>query len=100
MRPSAYLIAVACIILAATPAAAQTDRGTITGAISDPQALLFPVTVEARNSEPGLVPGGTAMQLYTGTIAGRNIPALSFDVRIQAVCPDRNYGFGGPDFAH
>lgn len=36
MYSSASLIAFACLILAATPASAQTDRGAITGAVCDP----------------------------------------------------------------
>ena len=36
MHSSASLIALACLILAATPASAQTDRGAIPGAVCDP----------------------------------------------------------------
>jgi hypothetical protein len=56
MRLGAFLIAVACLILAVTPASAQSDRGNITGTVSDPAGAMIPNTpIEAKNIQTGAV---------------------------------------------
>ena len=52
MRP--ILITLTCMLLMCGIAFAQSDRGTITGTISDPAGALIPgASIEAKNSETG-----------------------------------------------
>jgi hypothetical protein len=56
MRSSVGLIVVACLIFAIAPASAQSDRGTITGTVSDPAGAMIPnAPIEAKNTETGAV---------------------------------------------
>ncbi len=56
MRSGACLIAVACLILAAAPVSAQSDRGTITGTVADPAGAMIPkAQIEAKNTQTGAV---------------------------------------------
>jgi hypothetical protein len=56
MRSSVCLIAVACLILGATTAPAQSDRGAITGTIMDPAGAMIPgAAIEAKNTQTGAV---------------------------------------------
>ena len=54
MRPIRYVSA--CLLLVCFAAYAQTDRGTITGAITDPQGAVVPnAAIEAKNLQTGAV---------------------------------------------
>jgi hypothetical protein len=56
MSSSRCLIVVACFILVAVPAFSQSDRGTITGTVSDPAGALIPnAPIEAKNTQTGAV---------------------------------------------
>ncbi len=62
------LIAVGCLLLVATAAFAQSDRGTITGTISDPAGAVIPgATIEVKNIQTGAVyqAASTATGNYT-----------------------------------
>jgi Carboxypeptidase regulatory-like domain/TonB dependent receptor len=67
--------------LSALAAFAQTDRGTITGTVSDPAGAVVPnATVEARNSESGTLykAGSTA----TGNFTIAQIPAGTYELSV------------------
>ena len=82
MRLRACLIAVACLILAATPTSAQTDRGTITGAISDPAgAVVSGATVEAKNSETGAL--YQAASTTTGNYTLAQLPVGTYQLSVS-----------------
>ena len=56
IRSSVCLIAVACLILAATPVSAQSDRGTKTRTVSDPAgAMISSAPIVAKNTQTGSV---------------------------------------------
>jgi hypothetical protein len=79
MRSSACLIAVACLILAATPSLAQTDRGTITGAVSDPVgAVISSGSIEAKNVNTGAV--YKAQSTSTGNYTLAQLPAGTYQL--------------------
>jgi hypothetical protein len=74
MRPSVCLIAVVGLVLAVASAPAQTDRGTITGAISDPAGAVIPsASIEAKNVNTGAV--YTAASTSTGNYTLAQLPA-------------------------
>jgi hypothetical protein len=74
MRSNACLIAVACLILAATTVSAQTDRGTITGTVSDPAGAVIPsASIEAKNVNTGAV--CKAASTSTGNYTLAQLPA-------------------------
>ncbi len=74
MRSNACLIAIACLIFAAMPAWAQTDKGTITGAVSDSAGGVVPsVPIEAKNMNTGAV--YKAESTSTGNYALAQLPA-------------------------
>jgi hypothetical protein len=51
-----FCITFCCLILVASVGFAQTDRGTITGTITDPAGAMIPnASIEARNTETGAV---------------------------------------------
>jgi hypothetical protein len=83
MRLSTCLIAIACLILAATPASAQTDRGTITGTVSDPAGAVIPsASIEAQNT------GTEAIYRIAGTSTGNytlaQLPAGIYRLTVSA----------------
>ncbi len=52
MRP--ILVSLACLLLLAGLASAQSDRGTITGTVADPAGAVIPsASIEAKNAETG-----------------------------------------------
>jgi hypothetical protein len=56
MRLSVCLMVVACLTFAVAPTLAQSDRGAITGTISDPAGAMIPkVSIEAMNTETGAI---------------------------------------------
>src|SRR5437868_2171186 len=69
-----FLLSVAAVF-------AQTDRGTITGTISDPAGAVVPnASVEARNSESGTV--YRAGSSGTGNFTLAEIPAGAYEVSV------------------
>lgn len=79
MRSGACLIAVACLILAAMPALAQTDRGTITGTLSDPAGAIIPnAAIELKNLNTGAVYQGASSS--TGNYTFSQVPAGEYQI--------------------
>ena len=73
-----YLIVLACI-----PAVAQLDRGTITGAVTDPSGATIPgVHVLVRNAATGLKLTTSTNQVGQYTQAG--LPVGDYEVRFDA----------------
>jgi hypothetical protein len=85
MHSSACLIAVACLVLAAMPASAQTDRGIITRTVSDPAGgVISSASIEARNTSTEAV--CLRLQAHQpGTIRLRNFRQVhtSYQLRYQ-----------------
>ena len=78
------LISAVCTLLIASAAFAQTDRGTITGAILDPAGAVVPgATIEAKNGATGetYTVGSTA----TGNYTMANLPAGSYELTVTAM---------------
>jgi hypothetical protein len=79
MRSSACLIAVACLILAAIPASAQTARGTITGAVADPAGAVIPgAMIELKNLNTGAV--YQTVSSTTGNYTFGEVPAGKYQL--------------------
>ena len=101
MRSSVCLMVMACLIFTVAPALAQSDRGTITGTISDPAGAMIPkVSIEAKNTETGAIYQNCQFddrQLHFGPTAGRSLSAHSDAGRVQAVFTNRNHGHGCAD---
>ena len=75
------LIAVA--LLFATASFAQTDRGTITGTVTDPASAMVPgAVVVAKNSENGSVSQTTTTA--TGNFTLTALPAGVYEVSVEA----------------
>jgi hypothetical protein len=71
-----------CILLIATAAFAQTDRGTITGTITDPAGAVIPsASVEARNVETGAV--YQVATTATGNYALPQLPPGSYRLSVS-----------------
>src|SRR5438045_1573607 len=73
---SSSLFALACVVLAAAPAAAQFDRGQISGRVKDAQAAVVPgATVTATNQQTQVswntVTDGTGFYTFANLPAGR-----------------------------
>jgi hypothetical protein len=70
------------VCLAASALYGQTDRGTITGTISDPAGAVIPnATIEARNSEGGeLFKAGST---GTGNFTISQLPAGTYDLSVS-----------------
>jgi hypothetical protein len=84
MRSSACLIAAVCLILTAAPALAQSDRGTITGTVSDPAgAVIGSAPIEAKNVNTGAI--YKADSTTTGNYSIVQLPAGSY--QLSAVLP-------------
>src|SRR5579862_6781229 len=72
---------VVCVLIIAFAAFAQTDRGTITGTVSDPAGAVVPnSTIEARNTETGAVYPVAASATGNYTIA--ELPAGNYEVNV------------------
>jgi hypothetical protein len=79
MRSGACLIAVAFLTLAAMPAMAQTDRGTITGSVADPAGGMIPGTaIELKNLNTGAV--YQAASSSTGNYTFSQVPAGEYQI--------------------
>src|SRR6266404_9613779 len=72
---------VVCLILFTLPAWAQTDRGTITGTVSDATGAVIPgATIEAKNVGTGAV--YTAGSSETGNFTLPQLPAGTYEVSV------------------
>lgn len=76
------LIAVCCFGLVILPVFAQSDRGTITGAVSDPAGAVIPnAAIEAKNSETGALYQTTSSATGNYTLFNRiDSPILLFTI--------------------
>jgi len=73
------LMATVCVLLLVSAAFAQSDRGTITGTISDPTSAVIPgVTITATNVESGLK--YETVSTETGNYTLSQLPAGSYQV--------------------
>jgi hypothetical protein len=71
------------ILLCAAALLAQSDRGTITGTVSDPAAAVVPgAQITVRNTETGITSQSVTTQTGNFTIPG--LPAGSYDLTIEA----------------
>ena len=76
------LFALAGVALAATPAAAQFDRGQISGQVKDPQGAVVPgVTVTATNQQTQVAT--TTVTDSTGYYTFPNLPAAKYNVAAE-----------------
>jgi len=81
MRP---LLAASGLLVVCLVAFAQTDRGTITGTISDPAgAVIAGAAIEAKNQATGLV--YSAASSGTGNYTIAQVPAGSYDLTVTAM---------------
>ena len=75
------LLVVVCLLIWSFAAFAQTDRGTITGTVSDATGAVIPgATVEAKNTVTGLV--YTAGSSETGNYTLPQLPAGTYEVAV------------------
>src|SRR5512136_2682621 len=73
------MIALCCMLLAAGAAFAQSDRGTITGTISDPAGAVIPnASIEAKNLNTGAV--YQAASTTTGNYTLAQLPAGKYQL--------------------
>ncbi len=73
----------AATLLCAAALFAQSDRGTITGTVSDPAAAVVPgAQITVRNTETGITSQSVTTQTGNFTIPG--LPAGSYDLTIEA----------------
>lgn len=80
MRP--IMIAGFCLLLVAGPVFSQSDRGTITGTISDPAgALIAGAMIEAKNSQTGAV--YQVASTSTGNYTLAQLPAAIYHLSIS-----------------
>src|SRR5215471_15508559 len=76
------LFIVICLCAFALSAIAQTDRGTITGTVSDASGAVIPgATVSAKNTQNGLV--YTAGSSETGNYTLPQLPAGTYEVSVE-----------------
>jgi carboxypeptidase family protein len=70
-----------CLVLAAVGAAAQSDRGTITGTVTDPAgAVVAGAPVQARNAQTGAV--YQAATSNTGNYTVAQLPAGTYELTV------------------
>src|SRR5437016_4895900 len=75
------LTVVVCCLLLVCAAFAQSDRGTITGTVSDPAgAVVGSASIEAKNSETGAVYQGATSTTRNYTLA--QLPAGVYEVSV------------------
>src|SRR5947207_15555870 len=78
MRKGSLLIGV-CLLLTAAIAVGQTDRGTITGAVSDASGAVIPgVAIEAKNVQTGAVYQAGSSE--TGNFTLAQLPAGTYEL--------------------
>ena len=72
-----------CVLLAAAAAMAQSDRGSITGTVTDPAAAVVPgARIVARNVDTGTSTEGTSTA--TGNYTLTSLTAGTYDVTVEA----------------
>src|SRR5438128_6822185 len=75
-------LAASCVLLAAA-IYAQSDRGTITGAVSDPASAIVPnAVVIATNTATGAI--SRTVTTATGNYTLASLPAGSYDLSVEA----------------
>src|SRR5437879_12575411 len=73
------LLVVVCLILSATAAFAQTDRGTLTGTVSDTTGAVIPgVAIEAKNIQTGAAYQAGSSETGNYTLA--QLPAGTYEL--------------------
>ena len=78
MRVSSGAVAI-CLFVSSLVAFAQTDRGTITGAVSDPSGAVIPgVSIEAKNAQTAAVYQAGSSETGNYTLA--QLPAGTYEV--------------------
>src|SRR5260370_26667121 len=78
MRAGSLVVAI-CLLLSSRTAFGQTDRGTITGAVSDATGAVIPgVSVEARNAQTGAVYQAGSSETGNYTLA--QLPAGTYEL--------------------
>src|ERR1035441_1773981 len=76
-----HVVAAVCLSLCALAAFAQTDRGTITGTITDPAGAVVPnAPIEARNVDTGAVYPGASSGTGNYTIA--QLPVGTYELSV------------------
>jgi hypothetical protein len=76
------VFALACVVLAATPAAAQFDRGQISGQVKDAQGAVVPgATVTATNQQTQVAT--TTVTDSTGYYTFPNLPAAKYNLAAE-----------------
>src|SRR5437868_13378289 len=74
-----FLLAVLCFVLSTLTAFAQTDRGTVTGTVSDTTGAVIPgVFIEAKNAQTGAAYQAGSSETGNYTLA--QLPAGTYDV--------------------
>ena len=93
------LCAVACFILLISAAMAQSDRGNITGTITDPTGAMIPnASIEAKNTQTGVAYQAASSETGNYTLAQLPVGMYQLTVNrewIQAIHPDRYHGLDG-----
>jgi hypothetical protein len=81
MRQSSRLFS--CLLAVALSAFSQTDRGTLTGTVSDPASAVVPnAGITARNTESGSV--YQTLTTATGNYTAPSLPAGIYEVAVEA----------------
>src|SRR5205809_5952829 len=76
------LTVVVCLLFFALCAFAQTDRGTLTGTVSDPSGAVIPgASIEARNVQTGAVYQAGSSETGNYTLA--QLPAGTYEVSVN-----------------
>jgi hypothetical protein len=79
----AFTLAVLLLALSALPLAAQFDRGSITGVVTDPSGAVIPnAEVTATNTDTGVLTRAVSNQIGLYTLS--NIPIGRYQIKIAA----------------
>ena len=90
-----------CLFLFAFAAFAQSDRGTITGAVSDPTgAVIAGATIEARNTATDAVYPAASSATGNYTIAQLPVGTYELTVTVAGLQEVRPHGSGGGSRRH
>lgn len=83
MTTENLLLRLTVAMLAAFTLFAQTDRGTITGTITDPAGAVVPAAkLSVQNSETGLT--AETVTTNTGNFTLASLPAGTYDLSVEA----------------
>src|SRR6266849_6143834 len=76
-----FFTAITCMFVCVSVALAQSDRGTVTGTVSDPAgAVVASAPIQARNVETGVVYEGATSG--TGNYTIPQLPAGTYEVSV------------------